>query len=264
MVKSFTFIGANVYDNPALLKNNPDYLANLNALHPVERERLLMGNWKIRYEAGRIFSADWFPIIKQPPMMPTMMVRFWDLAGTSREDAGKDTCATSGLLMGQIGTKFYIMDMLVDQWKAGEIINVMKGAASKDGVRTMIRWEQEGGGSAKIVENDFTEELLKANPLYDCSAEKPMGGKLQRALPPATQAQLGNVYLIEGEWNNKFLNAVQSFDGSFKPIINDIVDSLSGAYYVLRQGVNYDIAPPEVDKGQEAQEVLTARRKKYI
>lgn len=269
MVKSFAFIAANVYDNPALLRNNPDYLANLNSQHPIERERLLLGNWKIRYEAGLIFNSEWFKIIDAPPMMPRSMVRFWDLAGTSREDAGKDSCSTSGLLMGQIGVNFYILDLEVGQWKAGEIINTIKGCAAKDGTRTLIRWEQEGGGSAKIVEDDFREELLSQNPLYDCDGIKPYGGKLQRALAPATQAQLGHIYIVRGEWNQQFLNAVQSFDGTFKATINDIVDSLSGAYYVLRQGVDYgstmpEISDEELEHKKQKSEVFTARKGRYI
>jgi Terminase large subunit, T4likevirus-type, N-terminal len=48
--KSVTFIRASVYDNPALLDANPEYLDNLEALPDVERERLLHGNWAVRHE----------------------------------------------------------------------------------------------------------------------------------------------------------------------------------------------------------------------
>lgn len=60
-VKSFAFISATVYDNPALLKANPEYVANLKALDPIQRARLLEGNWKIRY------SGEWF---KNPQFLP--------------------------------------------------------------------------------------------------------------------------------------------------------------------------------------------------
>jgi len=50
--KSLTFIPGTLDDNPALLRANPDYRANLLALPLVERERLLGGNWKIRPAAG--------------------------------------------------------------------------------------------------------------------------------------------------------------------------------------------------------------------
>lgn len=54
--KSFTFIPANVYDNPALLDANPGYVDSLRALEPVERQRLLEGNWNARpIMVGRIY-----------------------------------------------------------------------------------------------------------------------------------------------------------------------------------------------------------------
>ncbi|KKL10849.1 hypothetical protein LCGC14_2551730, partial [marine sediment metagenome] len=63
--KSFTFIPATVFDNKILLEADPGYLANLNALLPVERERFLGdsvrgGNWKITHDAGDFFNENWF------------------------------------------------------------------------------------------------------------------------------------------------------------------------------------------------------------
>jgi hypothetical protein len=48
--RSITFIRSKLADNPALLAANPDYEATLQFLTPVERERLLNGNWDVRRE----------------------------------------------------------------------------------------------------------------------------------------------------------------------------------------------------------------------
>jgi hypothetical protein len=48
--KSLTFIRASVYDNAALLDKDPGYVATLKALPPVERARLLDGDWNVRRE----------------------------------------------------------------------------------------------------------------------------------------------------------------------------------------------------------------------
>jgi hypothetical protein len=48
--KSLTFIRASVYDNAALLEKDPGYIATLKALPPVERARLLDGDWNVRRE----------------------------------------------------------------------------------------------------------------------------------------------------------------------------------------------------------------------
>ena len=55
---SVTFIPASVFDNPALLQVNPEYLAWLLSLPLLERERLLAGNWKIRPAAGLYFKRE--------------------------------------------------------------------------------------------------------------------------------------------------------------------------------------------------------------
>ena len=61
--KSFTFIPANIQDNPILLEKDPTYLGNLQAQHPVERARLLEGNWKARFDSGTVFDKTWFTVI---------------------------------------------------------------------------------------------------------------------------------------------------------------------------------------------------------
>jgi hypothetical protein len=54
--KSMSFIRASVYDNPIMLARNPGYVANLKALLPVERARLLDGDWDVRRE-GLVYSG---------------------------------------------------------------------------------------------------------------------------------------------------------------------------------------------------------------
>lgn len=247
MIKSFSFVAASVYDNPALLKVNPEYLSNLNALEDVEKQRLLFGNWKIRHDAGLVFDRNWFNIIEyeELPREPLIKIRFWDLAATAREDAGSGTCSTAGVLMGMIGTNIYIFDMQVMQVKGGEVINPIRGCAIADGVSTKIRFELEGGASGKIVEESFSKEIEKLDGRYDVRAIKPDKSKLQRALPLATQARLGYVYLIKGEWNGEFLSAVESFDGLRRPRVNDIVDAATGAFEQVTNPQNTIIVDSE-------------------
>lgn len=47
LVKSFTFISGNIYDNQLFIAADPSYLGNLLSLRPEEKARLLGGNWKI-------------------------------------------------------------------------------------------------------------------------------------------------------------------------------------------------------------------------
>lgn len=57
--KSFTFIPATIYDNPWMLENNEEYLAELQSLPTVERKQLLEGNWFARPETSSFFLRRW-------------------------------------------------------------------------------------------------------------------------------------------------------------------------------------------------------------
>src|SRR5699024_3858426 len=50
------FIPSSVFDNPALLQNDPDYLANLAALPEAEKQALLYGSWDSF--SGQVFT-EW-------------------------------------------------------------------------------------------------------------------------------------------------------------------------------------------------------------
>jgi hypothetical protein len=62
---------------------------------------------------------------------------------------------------------------------------------------------------------------------YVVRAERESGDKVTRAEPVAAQAEAGNLDLLEGEWNETFLDEATNFPASkFK----DQVDALSGAF----------------------------------
>ena len=58
--KSVTFIESFLEDNPTLFEGNPDYVASLHALLPIEQERLLLGNWGIISE-GLVYPEAFDP-----------------------------------------------------------------------------------------------------------------------------------------------------------------------------------------------------------
>lgn len=251
LIKSFTFIPATIFDNRELIKVNPTYLANLYSLHQVERERLLRGNWKIKYEAGTVFDRTWFEILDKIPDDWRLIgkVRFWDLAATAKENAESYHCYTSGTLIHKYQRikntlpdsteikefAYVIADNICEQKKVGEVELMLKNTAELDGRTVAVRWEQEGGSSGKFVENTITNVIREKHPNHDVKAIAPQGDKLTRALPVATAASRGQIFILrDGTWNTRFLNACQGFDGSKKtPPTNDIVDSLSGAFYSL-------------------------------
>lgn len=64
--KSLSFIRASVYDNPIMLARNPRYVPSLKALLPVERARLLDGDWDVRRE-GLVYPGFESCVVEENP-----------------------------------------------------------------------------------------------------------------------------------------------------------------------------------------------------
>ena len=120
--RSVTFIMSQLKDNQALLKVNPQYMANLKALSIIERERLLNGNWKIRAASGLYFKRSQLgDILEKIPEDVIQWVRCWDLAATEKTDKG-DPAYTAGVLIGKRKNGRYIIaDVVNKQMAASDV-----------------------------------------------------------------------------------------------------------------------------------------------
>lgn len=228
--KSITFIPAKLSDNQILMQKDPGYVANLRALSLVDRERLLSGNWKIVATAGKIFNRAWFEIVDAVPAGGEE-VRFWDLAATEKKMLAKtnrtnDPDYTAGNKMKVVSGVYYVLDATAEQIGPTDADNLIKNTASQDGKRCKVRWEIEGGASG-VRDNLHLAQMLAG---FDCGGVRPEGDKIVRAKPFAAQAEVGNVKLLRGEWNNRWLNHMHG-----QPDIahDDEMDAASGAFNEL-------------------------------
>jgi predicted phage terminase large subunit-like protein len=230
--KSVTFILSTVYDNQILLNSDPGYLANLQALDNIERQRLLGdgkrgGNWNIKPAAGKVFNKAWFEIVDAVPAGGHEL-RFWDFAATAKKIASDNpdfTASCRGKIMNSI---VYILDATNDQIDPAGTDTHVKNTAGQDGTSISIRFEQEGGASGKRDAHHIVTMLAG----YDVRGIPPQGDKIARAKPLAAQALAGNVKLLRGHWNDRWLNHMHRQDGSGK-IHDDEMDAASGMYNEL-------------------------------
>jgi predicted phage terminase large subunit-like protein len=233
--KSVTFISMSVYDNPALLKDDPDYLSNLLSLHPVEMERLLKGNWRIRFDAGKVFNRKWFKVVDFDAVPDNgVTLRFWDMAATAKE-VNEDACFTAGVKMRLSGDNIYVLDCIAEQVGPADGDQLMLDTANQDGRFCDVRWELEGGSSGPKVAA-YLSQMLED---FDTEAIRPQGDKLTRAKPLARAASQGRVFLVRGAWNDTYLSALHTFDGLGGEGA-DIVDASSGAYNCLTDALPLD------------------------
>jgi len=220
--KSVSFIASTVYDNKILLKENPDYLANLQALPRFEREQLLMGNWNIRPTAGMFFQRSFFNVVDVLPRNVTF-VRYWDRAATKKTELN-DPDFTVGLKLAKDKDGiFYVVDIVRLQESPLQVQNAIKNCSTQDSSDCRIGIEQDPG-QAGVSEVDLLIRMLQG---YSATAYKVTKDKITRASPVSAQAEAGNIRVLRGYWNEDFFRELENFpEGGH----DDIVDALSGAF----------------------------------
>lgn len=228
--KSFTFIRSRLDDNQILLKRDPAYRANLQAMTRVERARLLDGNWNVRETAGSFFRRSDFEVVPAAPRV-RRWVRAWDQAGT-KPDPNKsqdDPDWTAGVKMGITYDGRYVIGH-VERFRAepARVDRRLKNLTQADGKRVIVRLAQDPGQAGKSQARSqvkmLTGFVVKVRPVT--------GDKQTRARPLASQVEAGNVLVVEGEWNDAFFLELENFPfGSH----DDQVDAAADAFDELNQ-----------------------------
>jgi len=228
--KSFTFIKSNVYDNKILLKQNPEYLANLMAMPRVDRERLLGGNWDIRPVSGLFFQRAWIEIVDElPPRDELETIRYWDRAATEKTP-DNDPSWTAGVKQSYHETSGITFIEHVEKFQGtpATVRNNVKNLAIQDTVNCIVGIEQDPGQAGKAEAESYLDLLPQFNVKINVVRES----KANRAKPVSAQAEHGRLKLLRGPWNKAFLDKLESFDGTDKGHMDE-VDAMSGGYYVL-------------------------------
>lgn len=230
MPLSVTFIRSMLSDNPALTSADPTYRAKLRALPIVEQERLLMGNWKIRPAAGLYFQRAWCTVI-QPHEVPkdVTWVRGWDLASTKKTQKN-DPDWTAGVKLGRTRDgRYYIGHSVRDRVDPNGVEDLLKKTAAADTKSVKIGVPQDPGQAGKF-QVAYLARLLDG---FTITSTPETGDKIVRFSPFSAQAKAGNVYIVEGEWNDAYLSVLEAFPESAH---DDDVDATSRAFQMFHSG----------------------------
>lgn len=173
-------------------------------------------------EGGGMFKREWFKILDVAPTNVLRRTRFWDTAGTEN-----DGDWTAGARLAYTADKHIIIeDMQHGQWSPASINSIMLQTARVDGFAVAIREEEEGGGSGKAAIAQHVQ-LLGG---YNYKGIRSTGAKQIRWKPLAAQAEAGNVYLVAGPWNKKFLDEITMVPGAKH---DDQTDAAASAFLDL-------------------------------
>lgn len=230
-VHSVTFIEAHLEDNPALMEADPGYRGRIQAMPLVDRIILSGGPeaWTIRRD-GNMFKRAWFPIVDAAPAELVAVVRRWDLAATEPRKGFNDPDYTCGVKMGVTAEGvYYVLDVLFAQETPGSVRALVKQTAQLDGPHVAVRVPQDPGQAGKDQYYDYIR-LLDG---FDISGAPETGDKITRAKGFSAQAEVGNVRIVKGPWNELYLNQLTAFPNP--RVHDDAVDGSSGAHNYLSQ-----------------------------
>ena len=190
-------------------------------------------------KGGLFFKSEWFETVGAPPV-GCQWVRYWDKAGAD-ENKGD---YTAGVLMGRDTTgTFFIKDVQRFQLTAHPRNQKIKQIAELD--RQMygnvkIHIEQPPGLAKEST--DTVVSLLAGFSVY---ADPVRGDKVERAEPFKSQCEAGNVKMVRGEWNRKFLDELTAFPAGRN---DDQVDSAAGAFKKLVQNLHPNVIPSSIQQ----------------
>lgn len=179
---------------------------------PTSREG---GMFKRAWFEGKIIPASEVPHAR-------IRVSAWDRAAT-KEQPGKAPDYTARVRMSRKGADYYIEH--VNRWREspGEVRKIMKSLAETDPRGTIIRVPIEPG-QAGVDQYERDVEFFAG---YTVRGERPTGAKEVRAEPMSIQAEFGHIYLVEGDWNEAFLEEVCAFPNATN---DDMVDAAADAF----------------------------------
>ncbi len=213
------FIPSKIADNPSLDEDN--YRQSLMHLSPVERERLMNGDWDV-LDSGHIFDRSWFVKTRVRPSAQRS-VRYWDKAATA---GGGDY--TVGVLMDKTADDQYcVSDVVRGQWGPVDVERTIKETAHADGTGVEIVIEQEPGSAGVDVISHYVRRVL---PGFRVKGNRVTGDKVSRAGAFASQARAGNVTIREAGWNEAYLRELEIFANGAN---DDQVDASTGAFNEL-------------------------------
>ena len=266
---TFSFISANIYDNPPMLANNKEYLVFLKGLPEVEKAQLLYGNWNARPEGANYFLRTY---LKEADVVPlnAKSVRAYDKAGTERTSGNKTPDFTATIKVSKDENGFYYLSgdycpEFVDDGlystqtqgrfckKAGERDLIIRKQAEYDGDDVTIIFSVDPG-QAGISEFVTSSRALLADG-YVVEKDPTPGNKskITRFSPFAQLAQQGFVYIVKSSFDPKTYEALmkelESFNGerSTTSRKDDWVDAVSsGVNYLEKTEVIRAIVMPRI------------------
>ena len=248
-IMSFTFINSTLADNKYVAD---DYEAKLDNQSPAEREALLTGNWFVDDKPGDLFDRNKVTLIDAIPHRADCylveLVRGNDLAATELRvgDPSHNPDYSAGVLCGKLSDgRIVFMDAYDVRFNSADVVKKMVATGRADMDYVMACEALQNGripayrfsipqdpGASGVTARDMHLKALtgKGIPAF---ASLESGSKRNRALPLSAAWNAGQVLVLKGEWNERFLSMMNVFDGINTTYHDDIPDAANRAYNMI-------------------------------
>lgn len=173
---------------------------------------------------GDMFKPDAMPILDTLPVGQIVWVRGWDFAASD----DKDAAFTVGLKLGRVLTGAMAGAFIIADEKRGQLgpdarDTLLLNTTKADGRRVVQDLPQDPGQAGKSQVIGWIKMLVG----YRVVSSPESGDKETRAEGPAAQVNIGNVYMLRGDWNEPFREELRGFpNAKWK----DRVDALSRGF----------------------------------
>ena len=259
---SFSFINANVYDNPVLMAKNPSYVAWLEGQDRETRAALLDGNWYCTKQQENYFKRAWTPILDEPPFA-ARRVRGFDTAGSIKDEVNKDPDYTATVLLSKgrdgkytvehahrMRERFHTVEQYIFALSESEpldityVIPVDAGAAGRAYASTLAKQLAEKGRHVRLHPTGNKSKLIRFRPF-------------------ASICEGGFVSVVSADWNDWYFDELEAFRGDGKTH-DDALDATVSAFWCMNQVQEIpNIVAPNISISQPSYGGLSTLNKNY-
>jgi len=195
--------------------------------------------------SGAVFKTDRIKLIEpdDPALNGARVARGWDLAATEQIGTRNPDYTAGVKLARMLDGRFVVMDVRRVRKGPEDTEALITTTADLDGRSVRVGLPQDPGQAGKTQVLYLTKKLAG----YMIEATPETGDKTVRATPCASQCNVGNLYMVRGEWNHAFLDELTSFPGGMK---DDQVDALSRAFSMVGMTKPMAITPSGRARGR--------------
>lgn len=181
-----------------------------------------------KYGGSKMFDSSMFSFVDIPVgvINQSLKIKTWDFAATSREKAKNSSFYTAYVTTAVVNESLVIIDAGAERFSPDEVEEWLKTSDKIDDPLTMYVLEEEPGSTGKFFSNHMERIIQNRNVTpYVPAKSKPI-----RAMPLISALKSDQIVLWEGnreKLDRLIVVPMTGFDGTPKPLVNDITDCVS-------------------------------------